>query len=435
MSISSSLNAGVAGLSSNSVRLATISDNIANASTYGYRRADTAFYSMVVGDGNSAYSAGGVRAESGRLIDVGTALTGTGNATDLAVQGRGLFPVTTGAALTAGDPGGDFRLATTGSFRPDAQGYLRNGADMVLMGWPAGADGTVPSLPRDTAAGLVPVRIDTTPSPAEPTSLVEIAANLPATATEAGAPGAMESLTATYYDQFGNARSLTFDFAPTVPAAGAGGASNEWTLTVTDGATGNLVGEYTLGFSNGLATGGLLDSVTAVAGGPYDPATGRVVVNLGMGPAEISIGRIGEPDGLVQRSDAYAPISVDSNGNPVGNVTSVDVDENGFLRANYDTGSQRVLYQIPLADVANPDGLETLDAQTYRVSRDSGEMLLWDAGDGPTGQLRGFSLEESTVDVARELTDLIRTQRAYSSNAKVIQTVDEMLQETTNIKR
>ena len=62
-------------------------------------------------------------------------------------------------------------------------------------------------------------------------------------------------------------------------------------------------------------------------------------------------------------------------------------------------------------------------------------MLLWNAGDGPTGDIVGFAREESTVDVASELTQLIQTQRAYSSNAKVIQTVDEMLQETTNLKR
>ncbi|MEL7416600.1 MAG: flagellar basal body rod C-terminal domain-containing protein, partial [Pseudomonadota bacterium] len=62
-------------------------------------------------------------------------------------------------------------------------------------------------------------------------------------------------------------------------------------------------------------------------------------------------------------------------------------------------------------------------------------MYLWDAGDGPTGSTVGFSREQSTTDIAGELTSLIETQRAYSSNAKIIQTVDEMLQETTNIKR
>ena len=69
------------------------------------------------------------------------------------------------------------------------------------------------------------------------------------------------------------------------------------------------------------------------------------------------------------------------------------------------------------------------------MSPNSGSFFLWDAGDGPTGAVVGYAREGSTTDVAAELTDLIQTQRAYSSNAKVIQTVDEMLQETTNIKR
>ena len=69
------------------------------------------------------------------------------------------------------------------------------------------------------------------------------------------------------------------------------------------------------------------------------------------------------------------------------------------------------------------------------ISTNSGSFYLWDAGDGPTGTVAGFAREGSTTDMAAELTNLIQTQRAYSSNAKVIQTVDEMLQETTNIKR
>ena len=119
----------------------------------------------------------------------------------------------------------------------------------------------------------------------------------------------------------------------------------------------------------------------------------------------------------------------------MGTITGLDIDENGYLKALYDTGLTRTLYQIPVADVPNMNGLTALDNQTYQVSNESGAFFLWNAGDGPTGDLVNYAREESTTDVAGELTDLIQTQRAYSSNAKVIQTVDEMLQETTNIKR
>ena len=103
--------------------------------------------------------------------------------------------------------------------------------------------------------------------------------------------------------------------------------------------------------------------------------------------------------------------------------------------ALFDVGITRTIYQIPLVDVPNPNGLAVLDDQTYSVTTDSGSFFLWDAGDGPTGDLISYAREESATDVAGELTNLIQTQRAYSSNAKVIQTVDEMLQETTNLKR
>ena len=128
---------------------------------------------------------------------------------------------------------------------------------------------------------------------------------------------------------------------------------------------------------------------------------------------------------MTQLSDSFAPTSITKDGFPVGNMTSVEIDGNGFLSAVFDTGITRVLYQVPLVDVPNPNGLEALDNQTYSLSNESGSFFLWDAGDGPTGDIVGFALEESATDVAGELTQLIQTQRAYSSNAKVIQTVDE----------
>ena len=123
------------------------------------------------------------------------------------------------------------------------------------------------------------------------------------------------------------------------------------------------------------------------------------------------------------------------DGSPVGNLTSVEVDPEGKVHAIYDSGFTRVIYQVPVIDVPNPNGLIAVNNQAYQISPDSGSFFMWDAGDGPTGDVIGFAREESTTDVAGELTQLIQTQRAYSSNAKIIQTVDEMLQETTNIKR
>jgi flagellar hook protein FlgE len=83
--------------------------------------------------------------------------------------------------------------------------------------------------------------------------------------------------------------------------------------------------------------------------------------------------------------------------------------------------------------VSNINGLESLDYQSYRPTPDSGSFFLWDAGDGPTGDIVAYAREESSTDVAGELTELIQTQRAYSSNAKVIQTVALSLAELTSL--
>ena len=146
MTISSSLNAGVAGLNANATRLATISDNIANSGTYGYKRAGADFESMVLSQDQGAgkYSAGGVRATSSRMINQRGALVGTSNAMDIAISGRGMLPVTTGASLSTGVSDTTMLLTTTGSFHPDASGTLRTESGLVLLGWPANADGEIP---------------------------------------------------------------------------------------------------------------------------------------------------------------------------------------------------------------------------------------------------------------------------------------------------
>ena len=101
MTISSSLNAGVSGLAANASRLAAISDNIANASTYGYRRAETEFNSLVMTNGGRSYTAGGVQAQNIRLVDERGSLVTTSNPTDLAVRGRGMLPVVSSSQYAA----------------------------------------------------------------------------------------------------------------------------------------------------------------------------------------------------------------------------------------------------------------------------------------------------------------------------------------------
>lgn len=433
MSISSSLNAGVMGLAANASRLASISDNIANSATIGYKQSEVDFSAMVLNQGQSGYSAGGVSSRSYKNVDAEGALINTGNSTDIAIDGRGMLPVTDSNGLTTSAGARTLMLTPTGSFTPNDQGFMSTLSGLYLLGWPADASGNIPSVSRNSATGLEPVNVASNQFVASPTTSINLGVNLPSSATEAGATGAPYDLPVEYFNSLGSSETLTLSFAPTVPGAGA---SNAWTVSVSDSANpGAPIASFTIDFNTGLANGGTVGTVTAGAGAAYDAATGEVTVNGANGPISLYVGTAGSRDGLTQLDAAFSPTSVTKNGSPISELQSIEIDDKGMLEAVYESGLRRTLYQIPVADVPNMNGLKSQGNQAYSLSRDSGELYFWDSGTGAVGTTEGFTLMESTTDIAAELTDLIETQRAYSTNAKIVQTVDEMLQETTNLKR
>jgi flagellar hook protein FlgE len=436
MSMSSAMNAGVAGLAANATRLATISDNIANSGTYGYKRMETEFDAFVLNQGNASgsYSAGGVRSSTYREIDEGGALVSTNNALDIAIAGRGMLPVTSATDLDNGSGQLPFMMTRTGAFRTDANGILRTESGLVLMGWPAQSDGTIPLNSRDSATSLQPVRIAANQTSGDPTTRIHLGVNLPATETQPTGSGDALALNVEYFGNLGTSESLQVTFVP--DTSNAAGMSNTWVMEIRDSASNlSLVGSYRVTFDSTTTHGGSIASVETLSGGAYDASTGEISLDVGGGSINVFLGTPHGTAGLRQLATSFAPTNISKDGSPVGSLTSVEIDQDGYLKATYDTGFVKTLYQIPLVDVPNPNGLISLDGQAFQISSTSGGFFLWDAGDGPTGSVEGYAREASTTDVAEELTHLIQTQRAYSSNAKIIQTVDEMLQETTNIKR
>jgi flagellar hook protein FlgE len=449
MGISTSMNAGVSGLNANGSKLSTIADNIANSETYGYKRSDIDFASMTVSSGGSAGGvgggrtalAGGVSTNAVWHIAAKGALEGTSNSTDIAVSGRGMLPVTKLASYAANPEDLDLMLTTTGSFHTNKDGYLVTSSGLVLLGWAADAEGNIPPQARDTTAGLDPVKINLSSVAAVPTNNIDMYANLPADDTAADGTGDPHTMTLEYIDTLGSSQNLTVTFTPSVAASGSP-QTNTWNMVLVDEKSGNTVGDYDITFSDAIASAGEVSSVTSNSGGAgayttsYDSAAGIVSMNLNGQTIEIGVGSdSGGDQYLSQLSSSFSQQGVASDGTAAGTYQGVTIDENGYIKASYSSGFSKTLFQIPLADVPNLNGLTVLDNQSFAVSASSGGLYLWEAGDGPTGTVEGFALELSTTDMATELTAMIRTQRAYSSNAKVIQTVDEMLQETTNLKR
>jgi flagellar hook protein FlgE len=106
-----------------------------------------------------------------------------------------------------------------------------------------------------------------------------------------------------------------------------------------------------------------------------------------------------------------------------------------MVLAQYSNGVQAVIGQLAMAAVRNPESLIAVGSNNYMLSAQSALPAIGVAGSGGRGNIMGNAIESSTVDIAREFTNLITLQRGYQANARVITTVDEMSQETINLKR
>jgi flagellar hook protein FlgE len=542
----SAMRSGVTGLSAQAVKLGTISDNIANSNTIGYKRTDTQFSTLVNEQmSRSTYSAGGVRAAPRNEITRQGFIQSTSYSTDMAVNGRGFMVV---SDVQDPDPQQDrYMLTRAGSFRPDDDGWLRNVSGGFLKGWRLNSDGTtVTTNPaRDSFKDLESVNITGVNFTGARTTSIEFSANIPAQQSGAGASGTAITTPVEYYDPLGRPETMTLEWTPVVPVTGA---SNQWILNIYDSATltpsTGLVGRALVSFNATGTTAGTIASVntaavpgatiagafgtitspgtvagfaraipvaianpsiaagqvyqvavgsntysyTAVGGdtqntiatalaalvaadyagtaavgnsinipaganaglltinaagrgapaagtGTYSTATGNFTITTPGGPIDVRIGTPNDFSGITQYSGDYVPTKISKDGAQFGAVSRIEIDEDGILRAVFDNGVTRPLYKIPVADVVNADSLIRFDANNFIVGKDAGAMYLWDSGKGPAGRTRGYALESSNVDISKELTDLIETQRTYSSNAKIITTSDEMLDEAVRLKR
>jgi len=428
MSILGAMYSAVSGLGAQSTKLGVISDNIANSSTTGYKRSEVQFSSLVTQQiSNHSYSSGGVQSDVRRQVDKQGLLQSTSSNTDIAINGGGFFMV---SDTQNADPTQDLiALTRAGSFVPDNQGFLRNAAGYYLMGWQLNPDGTTvnPAPARDTFASLEPVNVSGINFTGAPTVNMTFAGNLPAQLAN-GTPGTPIQTDIEYFNDLGVSNTLTLQWTPS-----SDGLPNDWGLQIFDSATGGgttPIYDQIVTFNANGPTAGSPSSIPGITNGVLPLA-----VDGGLQALNLNIGDVNSSAGITQFAGEYTPTKITKDGALFGVVNTVEVDEKGIVTAIFNNGSRRPIYKIPIAIVQNPNGLTARDGTAFVQSRDSGSLYLWDAGSGPAGKTAGDSLEQSNVDIATELTNMIETQRTYSSNAKVIQTADEMLQELTQLKR
>ena len=423
MSIQGALTAAVSGLNANSNALGIISDNIANASTVGYKDTTTDFSALVTQSGvPTDYSPGGVTSSPVFNIAQQGAIQSASSPTDLAVSGGGFFVVNSNAAGPTGS--GTTSFTRAGNFTVDANGNLVNAAGLFLQGQTltaaqsaAIAAGGPVTFGGTTITGLNTINVSTISATASPTANVTIAANLPANAT------APQTMTVPVYDSQGVAHDMTLTFTPS-------GTLNQWDVS----AALNNAGTSTATIAAGdnvvqFNTNGTLDA----AGTTFNAANALKItwdptVSGGTSPQNISfnLGSNGSTNGLSQLGTSFTVSNITQDGVQFGNFSSVSIDNNGLVTAHFSNGATQAIAVVPLATFEDPNGLSPTSGDSYLASSQSGTPLLEQPGTGAAGSIQSSSLEGSTVDIAKEFSQLIIAQNAYSANAKVITSSDQM---------
>ncbi|HEY0044542.1 MAG TPA: flagellar hook protein FlgE [Allosphingosinicella sp.] len=452
MSLYSALYAGVSGLSAQSSAMAGVADNITNINTVGYKGTQAEFRTLVTdGRAGGSYSAGGVSAAAQALISKQGMLQASSSDTDIAIDGAGFFVV-----RSDNTPGSEVSFTRAGSFKPDSEGFLRNTSGLMLQGWRLDTQGNYANTGNFDA--LEPVRLSELTGTAMPTSKIELRANLQSTtpingrtqlpaadpASYAAGDMASKDITPDFarsvdvYDQQGNAHRVTMGFIKAGP--------NEWRAEIYA-----APGEVTDAAGNPLAVDGLLASGTVKFNGDgsldltgstadlfaplMDPADFAWSNKAGAIPISVNLGTDDGLNGLTQFGSESAMISSIVDGGMLGNLAAIEVSKTGRVSAVFDDGTTREVFQLPIATFANPDGLTRMSGNAFQMSAQSGNVAINEAGALGAGDIASQSLEASNVDLANEFTNMIRFQRAYSASSKIITTVDDMLQEVSNLKR
>jgi flagellar hook protein FlgE len=406
----------LSGLNAASTDLRVAGNNVANASTTGFKTSRTAFGDIYattnLGVAANAVG-GGVKVTSvDQQFGQGNIAT-TGNNLDLAISGNGFFRL---------NDNGTSLYTRAGAFGVDRNGFIVNNQGHRLTGYGADATGNI-------TGALVDLQLPTADLPPRQTTAAILTANLdsraPALTSASFDPTDpttyTKSTSLTIYDSLGNPRLSTQYFVNTGPGT--------WDMyqtvdgTLVDADPGTAVGASGNARALTFDSAGVLTSPGVVATGPI-PGLG------GSAPFPINID-------LSKTSQFGSPFSVNSltqDGFSTGRLSGVDVSDTGVLSARYTNGQSLTLAQVALANFANPQGLRELGNTAWGETFDSGAALIGGPGTGSLGAVQSGALEGSNVDLTEQLVGLITAQRNFQANAQVITTADAVTQTIINIR-
>ncbi|WP_215782120.1 flagellar hook protein FlgE [Paludibacterium sp. B53371] len=416
---------GLSGLNAASKQLDVIGNNIANASTVGFKGSRAEFGDMYA---NSFYGVASTQAGIGvQTLDVAQQMTQgnittTNNNLDIAINNNGFFIVKTGAS-TSGTSTGTLEYTRNGEFKVDNQGYIVNGPDR-LQGWVA-SNGVV------TQGATADLQLQTSLIAPSTTSKVTMGVNLdsrstpPTVAFSPTTPASYNwSNSTSVYDSLGNAHNMTLYYRKQTPTA----TGTDWSVyAYVDGNAASIGGgaagaATTINF--GL-TGSLTTAMPLAVSYTPPPATPTGSTS----PIAYTLSYTGS----TQYGQTSGTNSLTNDGYAAGTVSSINIDSTGIIQATYTNGQTKTIGQVALANFTNQQGLQPVGNNRWTQTYSSGPAQVNAPGSGTAGTLRDSALEASNVDLTTELVNLITAQRYYQANAQTIKAQDTIQQTLVNL--
>jgi flagellar hook protein FlgE len=433
MSLFGALNTSISGLTAQSGAFSNISDNVANSQTVGYKQVDTSFTDYLTTSTATVNESGSVVALPAYANNVQGAITQSTDTTALAISGQGFFAISEQNGTVNGQPtfSPQQDYTRTGDFQMDTNGYLVNSAGGFLNGWTVN-----PATGVANQNSMAPIQVTQTSFSPVSTTQVRLAANLPAT------PAASTPISSQIdvYDALGTMHTVSLNWTQN--------SAGDWTVAVnspddTSGIPAVGTADVTFG-TNGMAPGTIgnvgtaTGSVTTPGYSAGGAATLSFVTNFGSAPQtiQLNLGTYGQTNGVTQYAGtAYTLGSLTQNGVPPGGFASVTMQTNGNVVVNYNNGQSRTIAQVPIINFNDPNALQSQNGQSYTATQASGTPTANPANTNGAGTLVTSSVEGSNVDIATEFSKLIVAQQAYSANAKMVTTANQMLQTTIDMKQ
>ena len=414
--------AALSGINSSGEELRVIGNNIANASTTGFKKARAEFadvYASVDGAASTAIGAG-VRL-AGVTQQFGQGNIGfTNSKLDLAINGRGFFLI---------DESGGRAYTRAGSFQVDREGFITKSAGSKLVVNGADESGTI-------TGAVGPLQLDRSNITPRSTTRVDVGLNLDSTEekplTAPFSPDLPNSFNAstslTVYDSLGGSHLATMYYVK-------GEQPGTWDMyTQIDGKDikGGAAPPYT---PDAISFDGA-GQLASINGTPVPPGTIEYPgfeTGSGSEPIQLEMNLLSSSP-ITQFGTRFNVNELSQNGFTSGRISGIDIDDGGVIRARFTNGQTKTLGQVALADFSNPQGLRPQGDSSWAESFDSGVPLVGTPGAGSLGVLQAGALEGSNVDLTSELVNMITAQRNFQANAQVISTADTVTQTVINIR-